>query len=36
MDNTTTLFNAIQRTYRNAIVGLIRERLTEEHVRHRH
>ncbi|MEW4564381.1 tetratricopeptide repeat protein [Bremerella sp. JC770] len=29
MDNTTILYNAIQRTYRNAIVGLIRERLEE-------
>ena len=28
MDNTTILFNAIQRTYRNAVVGLIREKLT--------
>src|SRR5260370_4194248 len=31
MDNTTILFNAIQRTYRNAIVGLIREKLTQVH-----
>jgi tetratricopeptide (TPR) repeat protein len=31
MDNTTILFNAIQRTYRNAIVGLIRTKLTQVH-----
>lgn len=30
MDNTTILFNAIQRAYRNAIVDLIRCRMTEE------
>jgi hypothetical protein len=29
MDNTTILFNAIQRTYRSAIVGLIRGKLTD-------
>jgi hypothetical protein len=30
MDNTTILFNAIQRTYRNAIVQHVRNRLSDE------
>ena len=28
MDNTTILFNAIQRVYRNTLVEFIRERMT--------
>lgn len=31
MDNTTILFNAVQRTYRNALVNLIRERLSDKY-----
>ena len=31
MDNTTILFNAVQRTYRNALVNLIRERLSAQY-----
>ena len=34
MDNTTVLFNAIQRVYRNAVVGLIRDRMTNAFGKH--
>lgn len=31
MDNTTILYNAVQRTYRNALVNLVRERFSDKY-----